>query len=365
GLAPHARPALNSVFLYHCVAAGLDTVIINPSHVIPYAEIDSAEREVAEDLVFNRRPDALQRYIGHFEESAGRVAEEKGDPFEGLAPPQRIHQQILQRRKDGIEEQIDLALRDRDPVAVLNDILLPAMKDVGDRFGAGELILPFVLQSAEVMKRAVAHLEQYLERTEGVTKGKVVLATVYGDVHDIGKNLVHTILSNNGYTVFDLGKQVPVNTIIDKALEVEADVIGLSALLVSTSKQMPMCVRELDERGLGFPVIVGGAAINRGFGRRILYVEGERAYDPGVFYCKDAFEGLEVVDQLVDGVRRPALVSRIREEAEGHREREAARTVTRPPDTDGAARLPSRSDTRADVPIPTPPFWGAAVLRDI
>ena len=136
---------------------------------------------------------------------------------------------------------------------MLNGVLLPAMKDVGDRFGAGELILPFVLQSAEVMKRAVAHLERYLERAEGYTKGKVVLATVFGDVHDIGKNLVNTILSNNGYTVYDLGKQVPLNTIIDKAVEVKADAIGLSALLVSTSKQMPLCVKELHHRGMRVP----------------------------------------------------------------------------------------------------------------
>src|SRR5205085_12256156 len=145
----------------------------------------------------------------------------------------------------------------------INTILLPAMKDVGDRFGAGELILPFVLQSAEVMKRAVAHLEDYLEKKEGYTKGKVVLATVYGDVHDIGKNLVDTILSNNGYTVYNLGKQVPINTIVDKAVEVGADAIGLSALLVSTSKQMPACVGELHHRGLDFPVLIGGASINR------------------------------------------------------------------------------------------------------
>ena len=136
---------------------------------------------------------------------------------------------------------------------MLNDVLLPAMKDVGDKFGAGELILPFVLQSAEVMKKAVAHLEQYLEKKEGYTKGKVVLATVFGDVHDIGKSLVNTILTNNGYTVYDLGKQVPINVIIDKALEVDADAIGLSALLVTTSKQMPLCVQELDKRGLDYP----------------------------------------------------------------------------------------------------------------
>src|SRR5438046_7117476 len=172
------------------------------------------------------------------------------------------------------------------------------MKEVGDKFGAGELILPFVLQSAEVMKKAVKHLEQFLERAEGYTKGKVVLATVYGDVHDIGKSLVNTILSNNGYTVFDLGKQVPVNTIIEKALEVNADAIGLSALLVSTSKQMPLCVQELDRRAMNIPVLIGGAAINRRLGSRAMFVDGERPYGSGVFYCKDAFEGLETMDRL-------------------------------------------------------------------
>ena len=253
---------------------------------------------------------------------------------------ERIHAQILHRRKDGIEEQIDLALQDLDAVTVLNTVLLPAMKDVGDRFGSGELILPFVLQSAEVMKRAVAHLEQYLEKREGYTKGKVVLATVYGDVHDIGKNLVNTILSNNGYTVFDLGKQVPLNTIIDKALEVDADAIGLSALLVSTSKQMPACVKELDERGLSYPLIIGGAAINRGFGRRILYLDQDRAYEPGVFYCKDAFEGLETVDQLLDPERHDALLTRVVEEARVHRVREHEKLERRNAAAAGAVTCP-------------------------
>ena len=166
------------------------------------------------------------------------------------------------------------------------------MKEVGDKFGAGELILPFVLQSAEVMKRAVARLENYLDRIEGHTKGKVVIATVFGDVHDIGKSLVNTILTNNGYTVVDLGKQVPIDRIIDAAVTNEADAIGLSALLVSTSKQMPACIQELHQRDLGFPVLIGGAAINRDFGRRALYPHGresDEVYEPGVFYCKDAF----------------------------------------------------------------------------
>src|SRR5262249_15448648 len=241
----------------------------------------------------------------------------------------------------------------------------PAMKDVGDRFGAGELILPFVLQSAEVMKRAVAHLEQFLEKKEGYTKGRVVLATVFGDVHDIGKNLVNTILTNNGYTVFDRGKQVPLNPIIGKAVEVSADAIALSALLVSTSKQMPACVRELDARGLSYPVLIGGAAINRGFGRRILYVEEERAYDPGVFYCKDAFEGLETMDQLVDPAQRSGLVSRIVAEAETFRDAESQKASSRAAQPASNGAKPARSDTRVDVPIPVPPFWGARVLSGI
>ncbi|HEU5478643.1 MAG TPA: B12-binding domain-containing protein, partial [Candidatus Tumulicola sp.] len=241
GLAPAARAVLNSVFLHHCVQAGLDMAIVNPAHIRPYAELSLEERALADDLVFNRRPDALQRFI-EFSASADPASPGTADAsaesdLAALGPDGRIHWQILHRKKDGIEDALDAAGVREQPIRVLNEVLLPAMKEVGDKFGAGELILPFVLQSAEVMKRAVRHLEQFLERAEGYTKGKVVLATVYGDVHDIGKSLVNTILSNNGYTVFDLGKQVPVNTIIDKAVEVGADAIGLSALLVSTSKQ--------------------------------------------------------------------------------------------------------------------------------
>jgi 5-methyltetrahydrofolate--homocysteine methyltransferase len=231
GLQPAARKVLNAVFLYHCVQAGLDLAIVHPSHVVPLGEIPAEERELAEDLIFARRPDALQRYIERFE---GRVESEAAggpDPMAEMDVFGRLHYRIVYRKKEGVEADIDEAVREAgDPVRVLNETLLPAMKEVGDKFGAGELILPFVLQSAEVMKRAVAQLETYLERQEGVTKGTVVLATVYGDVHDIGKNLVNTILTNNGYTVHDLGKQVPVSTIIDKAVEVNATAIGLSAL---------------------------------------------------------------------------------------------------------------------------------------
>jgi len=357
GIAPHARAVLNSVFLYHTVQAGLDLAIVHPKDIIPYAEIPSEQRRLAEDLIYNRRDDALARFLAYFEQHGPSASEDDAttDPMEGMSAEQRIHYQILHRKKDGIEANIDQALEHRDAVSVLNNVLLPAMKEVGDKFGAGELILPFVLQSAEVMKRAVAHLEQFLEKREGTTKGTVVLATVFGDVHDIGKNLVNTILTNNGYTVHDLGKQVPINRIIDKAVEVDATAIGLSALLVSTSKQMPLVVKELHHRGLRYPVLVGGAAINRAFGRRIAYVDEETRFAPGVFYCKDAFEGLETMDRLTDSVLGPELVARVNREAE-----ETKRGGDDRPATPVPQIVVKR--VRDDVPIPAPPFWGTRTL---
>ena len=364
GLTPAARSVLNSVFLHHCVQAGLDAAIVNPAHVTPYAEIPPDERQLADDLVFNQRPDALQRYIEHF--STGDGGRETGetareDPTAGMTPDQRVHWMIVHRKKEGIEDALDAAGVREQPVRVLNEVLLPAMKEVGDKFGAGELILPFVLQSAEVMKKAVKHLELFLERSEGYTKGRVVLATVYGDVHDIGKSLVNTILSNNGYTVFDLGKQVPVNTIIDKAIEVNADAIGLSALLVSTSKQMPICVQELDKRGMSVPVLIGGAAINRRFGRRTMFVEGERHYAPGVFYCKDAFEGLDTVEALMDLPNREALVRKLVDDA---RRDVFLHSATGKEDRGGTTDT-GRSAVSATHAVPVPSTWGVRVLRDI
>src|SRR5215213_9180307 len=304
GVGQPARAVLNSVFLHHCVDAGLDLAMVNPNHITPYGEIPENERELADDLVYNRRDDALERFIAHFEERGEEEGAEAADPTAGMEPEEALHFRILRRKKDGVEGDIDRAVEKLGAVPVLNDVLLPAMKEVGDKFGAGELILPFVLQSAEVMKKAVARLENYLDKLEGYTKGTVVLATVFGDVHDIGKSLVNTILTNNGYSVVDLGKQVPIGTILDAAEEHDATAIGLSALLVSTSKQMPLCVSELQSHGLEFPLLVGGAAINRKFGLRANYPDGKESdaiYEPGVFYCKDAFEGLAVMDQLVDG----------------------------------------------------------------
>ena len=367
GFSRAARPVLNSVMLYHSVQAGLDMAIVNPAQITPYAEIPLEERQLSEDLLFNRRSDALQRYIDYFESiDAGAQHEDEmeRDPTSGMSSEERLHWCILHRHKEGVEADIDEILtrestipRHETAVNVLNTVLLPAMKEVGDRFGAGELILPFVLQSAEVMKKSVAHLENYLEQVEGTSKGKVVLATVYGDVHDIGKNLVKTILSNNGYTVVDLGKQVPAETIISKAVEVGADAIGLSALLVNTSKQMPLIVNELQRRGLSFPVLVGGAAINQRFGWRILYTEDDQQYQPGVFYCKDAFDGLAVMEAMTEPQAREDLLEKVQLQAV----REMGREVR--PRKAGAQ--PKRSNVPLTSDVPQPPSWGPRVVRDM
>jgi 5-methyltetrahydrofolate--homocysteine methyltransferase len=357
GVSPGARAVLNSVFLHHCVQAGLDLAMVNPNHITPYSEIPDTERELADDLVYNRREDALERFIAHFEskgeEDAGAGA---ADPTEGMEPEQALHFHILRRRKEGVEQWIDRSVEKIGAVPTLNEVLLPAMKEVGDKFGAGELILPFVLQSAEVMKRAVAQLEKYLDKIEGYTKGTVVLATVFGDVHDIGKSLVNTILTNNGYTVVDLGKQVPIQTIVDAAQEHDATAIGLSALLVSTSKQMPACIQELHAKQLSYPVLIGGAAINRAFSYRALYPGGkasDEVYEPGVFYCKDAFEGLSVMDQLVDADAHEALVEKLRVGATAFREK-----GEEPVEEINLADDSVRSPARTDAPVPTPPWWG-------
>ncbi|RPJ23187.1 MAG: methionine synthase, partial [Chloroflexi bacterium] len=375
GFAPHARPVLNSVMLYHCMQAGLDMAIVNPAHITAYPDIPQEEKDLAEDLIFNRRADALQRYIEYYEKVTPTEQAEAANPTEGMTAEQRLHWKILRRHKDGVEADIDSLIPHPLPagekmederkraenhvkaVHILNNVLLPAMKEVGDKFGAGELILPFVLQSAEAMKKTVAHLENYLEKVEGVTKGTVVIATVYGDVHDIGKNLVKTILANNGYTVIDLGKQVPAETIITKAVEVNATAIGLSALLVSTSKQMPLIVNEMQRRGHKIPILVGGAAINRRFGRRILQTEGGDFYEPGVFYCKDAFEGLETMDALIDGERRPELLAKT--------VREAEMELGRKSQTPDYRKTPGTRSSVQPAPINLPLKWGARLVKDM
>ena len=366
GLKPAARHMLNSVFLYHAVQAGLDMAIVNAATIKPYAEIDPADRALMEDLIFNNHPDALAKVIERFE-GIQSVDKDKAllareETLASLSPRERLHWSILHRYHDGVETTIDSILqifpasgRHDAAIDLLNNVLLPAMKDVGDRFGKGELILPFVLQSAEVMKRCVNQVETYLEKKAGTNKGTIVLATVYGDVHDIGKNLVKTILVNNGYEVVDLGKQVPVETIIAEAQNHHATAIGLSALLVSTSQQMPRVINELHRRNMDIPVLIGGAAINRQFGLRIANTEDGTPYKPGVFYCKDAFEGLSTLDDLNDPVRRLTLQEKKAEEQTVGPRREPAKM-----------RIPV---PHAVVPpaelIPQPPFWGAKAVKDI
>ena len=330
GLPLKARKIVNSVFLHHAIKAGLDTVIINAKDIIPFIDIDPVQRKVAEDLIFNTHPNALAELISYFEavktvSNASSVKRVEVDP--NWEASKRCYFRIVNRLKDQIEDDVVAAISDRvsgnakalrkdnnkligeatkedaheAAVQTLNEVLLPAMKEVGDKFGAGELILPFVLKSAECMKAAVTELEKYLIRDEGVSKGRVVLCTVYGDVHDIGKNLVKTIFTNNGYTVYDLGKQVPLQSIFEKINEVNADAVGLSALLVSTSKQMQYFVEYAKQNNMKIPVLCGGAAINSSYINRIARNGG--IYTPGVFYCKTAFDGLKVINTLMSKER--------------------------------------------------------------
>ena len=330
GLPPAARKIVNSVFLFHAIKAGLDTVIINPRDIIPYPNINKEERDLAESLIFNKNPNALSDLIKYFENSSTGKNQSKDqsalDIDPSWNPNQRCYYRIVNRIKDGIEKDVLDAIKsnikikkpdDTDyrknfknsynqqqqqefhesAVKTLNETLLPAMKEVGDKFGSGEIILPFVLKSAECMKAAVAELEKYLIKKENVSKGKIVLCTVYGDVHDIGKNLVKTILSNNGYLVYDLGKQVPIQRIVEKIKEVNADAVGLSALLVSTSKQMQYFVEYVKEHQIDIPILCGGAAINSNYINRIAKTNG--IYNSGVFYCKTAFDGLNVINNIM------------------------------------------------------------------
>ena len=326
GLPVNARKIINSVFLHHALKAGLDSVIINAKDIIPIGEIKEEQIKLAEDLIFNRNSSALSELIYYFENQNITVTKNE-QKIEEINKDwdfdRRCYYRIVNRIKDGIEEDVlgsitnklekKLKVNPQDierntllkqhpklsheaAVETLNEVLLPAMKEVGDRFGAGELILPFVLKSAECMKSAVSELEKYLVKKQGVSKGKLVLCTVYGDVHDIGKNLVKTIFSNNGYTVYDLGKQVPIQQIVDKIKEVRADAVGLSALLVSTSKQMQYFIEKAKELDINIPTLCGGAAINSDYIYRI--AKAEEVYKSGVFYCKTAFDGLNIMNKL-------------------------------------------------------------------
>ena len=372
GLKPAARVVLNSVFLHECQKAGLTTAIVHASKILPMNRIPDEQRECALDLVYDRRRegyDPLMAYLELFEgvEVQG-TASSRLDALLALPLTERLARRIVDGEKKGLEDDLDLAMAQGiKPLDIVNDILLTGMKTVGELFGSGEMQLPFVLQSAAVMKGAVAHLEPHMDKVEGqVGKGTIVLATVRGDVHDIGKNLVDIIMSNNGYSVVNLGIKQPVTAILEAAQEHEADVVGMSGLLVKSTVVMKENLLEMNARGISsrFPVILGGAALTRA------YVEQDLAevFHGDVRYARDAFEGLRIMDELM-AVKRGEVTpevtaERAAKEAESKARHARSRAIAK-------SRAPvallegGRSDVATDNPVPTPPFWGSRITKGI
>ena len=344
GLTPQARRVLNSVFLHEAVQAGLDAAIVDAAKVIPLARIPAEDREVCLDLLYDRsgaaEKDPLLRFIAHFTARTETPAEE------GPGADRKPEEQLVRMVMDGDREQLEDALailRERfRPIDIINQMLVPAMRHVGELFGKGELLLPFVLQSAEVMKAAVTLLEPYMDRSEGEAATTIVLATVQGDVHDIGKNLADIILSNNGYRVHNIGIKVPAETIIEKAKEVGADLIGLSGLLVKSALVMQESMAQYQEAGLTVPILLGGAALTPKF----VAESCVPAYGGPVVYCADAFAGLKAVQEFEAGT----LVSTAYDGASAIK---AMKPGIRVAEIDRA------------VPAPTPPFLGQRYVEDI
>ena len=358
GLTPAARHVLNSVFLHECQQAGLDAAIVHAARIMPLNKIDERALEVCLDLIYDRRRpdyDPLQVLLGLFEgvSSASLVKEDRSDwPIE-----RRLSQRIIDGDREGLETDLDEALAKTPALAIVNDTLLAGMKVVGDLFGSGQMQLPFVLQSAETMKTAVGYLEPHMEKSDQGGKGRIVLATVKGDVHDIGKNLVDIIFSNNGYEVHNLGIKIAITEMVEKALEVGADAIGMSGLLVKSTLIMRENLQELNERGLShIPVVLGGAALTR------RYVEHDlrRVYDGRVFYGKDAFEGLRTMDQLMD-LKRTG-----RDDPDFGRVPTGRAKANPAASDDDAVPVPSRSPSvAADNEIFKPPFLGSRVVKGV
>ena len=363
GLNPAARVVLNSVFLDECVKAGLDSAIVHASKILPIARLEEEQVKVALDLIYDRRAegyDPLQKLMELFE-GVNMKSMKAGKAEELLALPldERLQRRIIDGEKNGLEADLDEALQDTPALDIVNNTLLEGMKVVGELFGSGQMQLPFVLQSAEVMKTAVAHLEPHMEKSDDEGKGTIVLATVRGDVHDIGKNLVDIILSNNGYNVVNLGIKQPVSAILEAAEEHRADVIGMSGLLVKSTVIMKENLEELNQRKLAadFPVILGGAALTRAYVEQDLH----EIYEGEVRYARDAFEGLRLMDALiavkrgVPGAALPELKQRRVAQA-GRRGGAGGR---------GARGAAVRSDVATDNPVPEPPFWGTRVVKGI
>src|SRR5579859_3109376 len=363
GLNPAARAVLNSVFLNECVRAGLDSAIVHAARIMPIARIPDEQLQTALDLIYDRRRedyDPLARLLELFEGvnsadlKASRAAE-----LAALPLWERLKRRIIDGERAGLEADLDEALTQRPALEIVNDVLLDGMKTVGERFASGQMQLPFVLQSAEVMKSSVGYLEPHMERTGEAGRGTIVLATVRGDVHDIGKNLVDIILSNNGYDVVNIGIKQPISAIVAAAEENDADVIGMSGLLVKSTVVKRDNLAELNSRKLAqrWPVLLGGAALTRS------YVEQNLAtlFDGEVRYARDAFEGLRLMDACM-AVKRGetgASLPPLRERRVAARPASARLQVTPPED------MPLRSDVRTDNPIPAPPFWGDRIIKGI
>ncbi len=368
GLNPASRAVLNSVFIHEAVEAGLDSAIVDAAKIVPLASIPEDQRKVALDLVWDRREydadgnvtyDPLSTMLDLFDGvDSASLKDARAAELAALPVGERLERRIIDGEGKGLEEDLDLARANGvTPLQIINDHLLAGMKVVGERFGSGEMQLPFVLQSAEVMKTAVALLEPHMEKSDEAGKGTIVLATVRGDVHDIGKNLVDIILTNNGYDVINIGIKKTINEIIQAAEENNADVIGMSGLLVKSTVVMKENLEELQNRGLGtkWPVILGGAALTRTF------VEDDLAsvFNGTVRYARDAFEGLALMEPLVAiargadpaSVGLPALKKRIH--------KKSLLEVTEP------ENMPARSDVALDNPVPTPPFWGTRIVKGI
>jgi 5-methyltetrahydrofolate--homocysteine methyltransferase len=377
GLKPAARAVLNSVFLAECVRAGLDSAIVHASRIMPVNRIPDEQRQVALDLVYDRRHpgyDPLARLLELFEGvDTAAIKESRAAELAGLPLWERLKRRIIDGERKGLNADLDEALAQRPALEIVNDTLLDGMKTVGELFGSGQMQLPFVLASAEVMKAAVGYLEPHMERTDDGGKGKIVLATVKGDVHDIGKNLVDIILSNNGYDVVNIGIKQPISSIIAAADEAGADAIGMSGLLVKSTVVMRDNLAELNSRGLAkrWPVLLGGAALTRA------YVEQDLAalFDGEVRYARDAFEGLRLMDAVMAvkrGVRGAHLPERrtrqVRRQVRGQ-VRGPLRSV--PGNTDGGTdgggpeSAQARSDVAELAELPEPPFWGTRVATGI
>ncbi|MFE4667692.1 methionine synthase [Streptomyces sp. NPDC056716] len=361
GLNPAARILLNSVFLDECVKAGLDSAIVHASKILPIARFDDEQVTTALDLIYDRRAegyDPLQKLMALFEGATAKSLKAgRAEELAALPLDERLKRRIIDGERNGLEADLDEALRSTSALDIVNKILLDGMKVVGELFGSGQMQLPFVLQSAEVMKTAVAHLEPHMEKTDEAGKGTIVLATVRGDVHDIGKNLVDIILSNNGYNVVNLGIKQPVSAILDAAAEHRADVIGMSGLLVKSTVIMKENLEELNARGMAadFPVILGGAALTRAYVEQDLH----EIYQGEVRYARDAFEGLRLMDALI-GVKRGVPGAKL-PELKQRRVRAAAATVVEERPEEGHVR----SDVAVDNPVPKPPFRGTRVIKGI